>query len=178
MPLRPDELHRAVAAGPGLDRFESWVRVDRAQYRLPASVFLLREVLLRLRRLEADRARRIEEVARLRALPNVAPAVRQGDPEPLFRVPLLVPDRDHALARLERHVLGTGYIYDPPLDDYAGPAFAEPSLAPDAARRWARAVLPVDPLEAEKVMRWMRPSARVAKHTQRKRRSPGIASDL
>jgi dTDP-4-amino-4,6-dideoxygalactose transaminase len=159
MPLRPDELHRALAAGPGLERFESWIRVDRPQYRLPASAFLLRGVLRRLRRLEADRARRIEGVARLRALPNVAPAVRQGDPQPLFRVPLLVPDRDYALARLERQVLGTGYIYDPPLDDYAGPDLAEPSPAPDVARRWARAVLPVDPLEADKVMRWMRPSA-------------------
>jgi dTDP-4-amino-4,6-dideoxygalactose transaminase len=172
MPLRPDELHRAVAAGSGLERFESWMRVDRPQYRLPASAFLLRGVLRRLRRLEGDRARRIEGVARLRALPNVAPAVRHGDPEPLFRVPLLVPDRDHALARLERQILGTGYIYDPPLDDYAGPAFAEPSPAPDVARRWARAVLPVDPLEADKVIRWMR------RHTQRQGRSPGTASDL
>jgi dTDP-4-amino-4,6-dideoxygalactose transaminase len=159
MRLRPDELHRALAAGPGLERFETWIRVDRPQYRLPASAFLLRGVLRRLRRLEADRTRRIEGVARLRALPNVAPAVRQGDPQPLFRVPLLVPDRDYAVARLERQILGTGYIYDPPLDDYAGPDFAEPSPAPDVARRWARAVLPVDPLEADKVMRWMRPSA-------------------
>lgn len=159
MPLRPDELHRALAAGPGLERFETWIRVDRPHYRLPASAFLLRGVLRRLRRLEADRARRIEGVARLRALPNVAPAVRQGDPQPLFRVPLLVPDREDAVAGLERHILGTGYIYDPPLDDYAGPDFAEPSPAPDAARRWARAVLPVDPLEADNVMRWMRPAA-------------------
>jgi dTDP-4-amino-4,6-dideoxygalactose transaminase len=177
MPLRPDELHRAVAAGPGLERFETWIRVDRRQYRLPASAFLLRGVLRRLRRLEDDRGRRIEGVARLRALPNVAPAVRQGDPQPLFRVPLLVPDREYALARLERRILGTGYIYDPPLDDYAGPDFAEPSPAPDVARRWARAVLPIDPLEADKVMRLMRPSelsatGRLRKQGSRCRRPP------
>jgi dTDP-4-amino-4,6-dideoxygalactose transaminase len=174
MPLRPDELHRALAAGPGLERLETWIRVDRPQYRLTASAFLLRGVLRRLRRLEADRARRIEGVARLRALPNVAPAVRRGDPQPLFRVPLLVPDREYALARLERHIHGTGYIYDPPLDDYAGPDFAEPSPAPDVARRWARAVLPVDPLEADKVMRWMPPSASSAAGLLRK---PGFASE-
>jgi Glycosyl transferase family 2/DegT/DnrJ/EryC1/StrS aminotransferase family len=174
MPVRPDRLRHALAAGPGLEPFETWIRVDRPQYRLPAPAFLLRGMLRRLRRLDADRARRIEGVARLRALPNVAPAVRQGDPQPLFRVPMLVPDRDYALARLERHVLGTGYIYDPPLDDYAGPDFAEPSPAPDAARRWARAVLPVDPLEADKVMRCMRPAA--ASATRRPRTLPGSAA--
>jgi hypothetical protein len=173
MQLRPEELQRALAAGPGLEPFETWIRVDRPQYRLPASAFLLRGVLRRLRRLEADRARRIEGVARLRALPNVAPAVRQGDPQPLFRVPLLVPDREYALAGLERKVLGTGYIYDPPLDEYAGPDFAEPSPAPDVARRWARSVLPVDPLEADKVLRLMRPSAISA--TSRPRKLPGAA---
>jgi hypothetical protein len=169
MPLRPDELERALAAGPGLERFETWIGVDRPQYRLPASAVPLRGMLRRLRHLDADRARRIEGVARLRELPNVAPAVRHGDPQPLFRVPLLVPDREYALARLERHILGTGYIYDPPLDDYAGPDFAEPSPAPDVARRWGRAVLPVDPLEADKVMRWMRPPASSATPRPRKR---------
>lgn len=182
MPLRPDELRRALAAGPGLERFETWIRVDRPQYRLPASPFLLRGVLRRLRRLEADRARRIEGVARLRALPNVAPAVRQGDPQPLFRVPLLVPDREYAVARLERQILGTGYIYDPPLDDYAGPDFAEPSPAPDVARRWARAVLPVDPLEADRVMPGMRPSKQCQRRvsvscTYPGTRTPGSAPD-
>jgi hypothetical protein len=156
MPLRAADLQRAVAAGPGLEPFHSWVRVDSHEYRLQPSAFLLKGVLRRLRGLEADRARRIEGVARLRALPNVAPAVRQGEPQPLFRVPLLVDDRESTIAGLERHILGTGYIYDPPLDDYAGPEFAEPSPAPDVARWWARDVFPVDPLEADEVMRCIR----------------------
>lgn len=156
MPLRAGDLHRAVAAGPGLERFHPWLRVDSHHYRLQPSAFLLEGVLRRLRDLEADRERRIEGVARLRALAIVAPAVREGDPQPLFRVPLLVDDRKSMVATLERHILGTGYIYDPPLDDYAGPEFAEPSPIPGAARRWAGGIFPVDPLEADRVMRCIR----------------------
>jgi hypothetical protein len=33
------------------------------------------------------------------------------------------------------------YVYNPSLDDYAGPAFADPSPAPEAARWWASNVL-------------------------------------
>jgi hypothetical protein len=109
--------------------------------------------LRRLRHLDVDRARRIEGVDRLRALPAAAPAVREGDPQPLFRVPLLMEDRGAMIAKLERRILGIGYIYDPPLDDYAGPEFAEPSHAPEVARRWSRRVLPVDPLDAEAILR-------------------------
>jgi dTDP-4-amino-4,6-dideoxygalactose transaminase len=153
MPLRPGDLRSAVAAGPGLERFHTWLRVDGHQYRLQPSALLLTGVLRRLRDLDADRARRIDGVARLRTLPNVVPAVRDGHPQPLFRVPLLVDDRKSMVATLERHIVSTGYIYDPPLDDYAGPEFAEPSPTPDAARRWARGVFPVDPLEADRFMR-------------------------
>jgi hypothetical protein len=71
----------------------------------------------------------------------------------LFRVPLLIADRAEMIARLERRVVGIGYIYDPPLDDYAGDEFVEPSAAPEIARRWAGRVFPADPLEAERVMR-------------------------
>jgi hypothetical protein len=153
MPLRAGDLRRAVAAGPGLERFHPWVRVDSHQYHVRPSAWLLTGALRRLRNLEADRARRIEGVARLRALPSVAPAVREGEPQPLFRVPLLVDDRKSTIARMERRIAGIGYIYDPPLDDYAGPEFAEPSPAPDLARSWSGQVFPVDPLEADKVMR-------------------------
>ncbi|MFF8034971.1 hypothetical protein [Streptomyces sp. NPDC016626] len=40
----------------------------------------------------------------------------------------------------------TGYLCDPPLDDYAGQAFTDP--APGAARWFARHALPADPLRA------------------------------
>jgi hypothetical protein len=154
MPLRAPDLRRAVAAGPGLDPFHPWLRMDRHDYRLQPSATLLERALRRLRDLDADRARRLEGVDRLRDLPIAAAAVRKGDPQPLFRVPLLVEDRGAMIVRLERRILSIGYIYDPPLDDYAGPEFAEPSPAPDVARWWASRVLPIDPLEADRILRF------------------------
>jgi dTDP-4-amino-4,6-dideoxygalactose transaminase len=151
MPLRPGDLRRALAAAPELGAFHPWVRVDRHDYRVRQPRFLLEQALRRLRALERDRERRLEGVERLRELPGVAPAACEGDPQPLFRVPILVGDRGDAIGRLERRVHGLGYVYDPPLDDYAGPEFADPSPLPGPARRWAASVLPVDPLEADAV---------------------------
>jgi hypothetical protein len=159
MPLRAADLHHAVAAGPGLEPFDPWVRVNRHDYRVHPPAAYVERALRRLRDLDVDRARRIEGVGRLRALPVAAPAVRTGDPQPLFRVPLLVEDRGAMIAKLERRILGIGYIYDPPLDDYAGPEFAEPSPAPEVARGWSTRVLPVDPLEAEEILRYAPSSA-------------------
>jgi hypothetical protein len=68
---------------------------------------------------------------------------------------LLVDDRPAMIAKLERRVLSTGYIYDPPLDDYAGREFAAASPAPEVARSWSSRVVPVDPLEADRVLRSM-----------------------
>jgi hypothetical protein len=69
----------------------------------------------------------------------------------LFRVPLLVVDRDAAIAALARRGIVVGYLYDPPLDDYAGADFTDVSPAPEAARWFARHALPVDPLRAREV---------------------------
>jgi len=153
MPLRAVELGRAVADAPSLAAFHSWVRVDRHCYRVPPSPILLERALRRLRSLDADEARRVEGVVRLAALPMAAPALRDGPPQPLFRVPLLVEDRASLITKLERRIRSIGYIYDPPLDDYAGSAFADPSPAPDVARSWASRVFPADPLDAEEVLR-------------------------
>lgn len=153
MQLRPVDLRSAISAGPGLDPFHAWVRVDRHDYRSQPSGLLLERALRRLRDLETDRARRVEGVGRLRYLPAAAAAVGKGDPQPLFRVPLLVDDRGTMIEKLERQLLGIGYIYDPPLDDYVGPEFAEASPMPDAARWWASRVFPVDPLEADDFLR-------------------------
>jgi dTDP-4-amino-4,6-dideoxygalactose transaminase len=156
MPLRAPELRYAVSAAPDLAAFHSWVRVDRPHYRSRLSNALLADALRRLHRLDAERSRRIQQVDRLRALPTAAAAVKSGDAQPLFRVPLLVDDRPAVLGKLERRILGTGYIYDPPLDRYAGAEFAEPSNAPEAAQWWASHVVPVDPMEADAVMRVLR----------------------
>ncbi|MFF5568518.1 DegT/DnrJ/EryC1/StrS family aminotransferase [Streptomyces sp. NPDC012623] len=79
-----------------------------------------------------------------------------GSVQPLFRVPLLVEDRDAAIAALARHRLTTGYLYDPPLDRYAGAAFTDPSPAPAPAAWFARHALPVDPRRAGQVLSVLR----------------------
>jgi hypothetical protein len=150
MPLRITDLRPAIAGGPGLEAFDSWVRFDLHGYRLAPSERMLRRALRRLRALDADRARRLDGVRRLRELPTAAAAARLGDPQPLFRVPVLRDDRAELIPQLERRIRNIGYIYDPPLDDYAGPGLVEPSPEPQAARSWARRVFPVDPLEAER----------------------------
>jgi hypothetical protein len=158
MLLRPAELRRALDGAPDLDALHPWIRVDRHEYGNPPSPLVLAQALRRLRRLETDFAARVEGVRRLRHLDVAAPAVRAGDPQPLFRVPLLVDDRAAVIAALERRVHGIGYIYDPPLDDYAGPEFAEPSPNGGAAARvFASRVLPVDPLEAGRVLAVLAP---------------------
>jgi dTDP-4-amino-4,6-dideoxygalactose transaminase len=155
MDLREQELAGAIAAGGGLARFHPWMRVDRHDYRVRPSNVLLARAVKRIRALDDDRMRRIEAVERLRSLPELAAGARVGSAQPLFRAPLLVEDRAALISRLERRVLNVGYIYDPPLDDYAGAAFADPSPEPAAARRWAAQVFPADPLEADAVLKAM-----------------------
>ena len=53
---------------------------------------------------------------------------------------------------LRRRRINVYFVYDPPLDEYSGPEFSEPSLAPEAARWWGAHVLPVDPHDAERVL--------------------------
>jgi hypothetical protein len=87
--------------------------------------------------------------------PGSSPGTRHGFPpfvQPLFRVPLFVADRDAAIAALARRGIVVGYLYDPPLDDYAGAAFTDPSPDPAGARWFARHALPVDPLRARQVV--------------------------
>jgi hypothetical protein len=149
MQLRPGRLRSALAAAPGLDALDPWVRVDKHDYRLVQRSDLLADALELLRSPRRDRAARIDGVRRLRELPAAAASAKAGDPLALFRVPLLVEDRDTAAAALEAAGHPFQYVYDPPLDDYAGRDFVDHSPAPEAARWWARHALPVDPLLAE-----------------------------
>jgi len=112
----------------------------------------LRRTLGSLRDLRRDREERIAGVLRLRELDAVAPAAREGDPLPLLRVPLLVEDRDAAAVELQRRGITVFFVYAPPLDEYAGPEFCEPSPLPKAARWWADHILPIDPHDAERVL--------------------------
>ena len=151
IPLRAHHLEEAVAV-PRLDRFETWMTTAYPDYRMGQRTDRLRSTLDSLRDLDRDRQQRIEGVLLLRQLDAVAPVVRDGPARPLLRVPLLIRDRDLVAAELMRRGINVYFLYDPPLDDYAGPRFAEPSAAPEMARWWARHVLPVDPHDAERVL--------------------------
>ncbi|MGC9498318.1 DegT/DnrJ/EryC1/StrS family aminotransferase [Streptomyces sp. WG7] len=155
MPLRPDELARAVASAPDLDAHDSWVRVDMHDYRLRGGRFRLGRIGRGLGRLDdvlADCRAGTELLLSTRwARPDAWEGARSRSPDtaqPLFRVPLLVADRDAAARALARRGIVVGYLYDPPLDDYAGTAFTDPSPSPEGARWFARHALPVDPLRA------------------------------
>ncbi|WP_399897267.1 DegT/DnrJ/EryC1/StrS family aminotransferase [Streptomyces sp. BBFR51] len=168
MPLRPDELARAAASAPGLDAHDPWVRVDMHDYRLRAGRFRLGRIGRRLDRLDDVLAGCRAGTELLLSTRWAGPAARAGEGsgsaagtgggsaagavQPLFRVPLLVADRDAAVRALARRGIVVGYLYDPPLDDYAGAAFTDLSPAPEGARWFARHALPVDPLRARAVV--------------------------
>jgi hypothetical protein len=155
MPLRAPELAGAGRAR-GLDAHHSWVRVDMHDYRLAPGPLRARRITRRFGRLdEVLRAHR-EGAALLLDTEWAAPGALGGPRQPLFRVPLLVEDRDAAIAALARHGIVTGYLYDPPLDDYAGPEFTDASHGPEPARYFARHALPVDPLRAAKAIAVLR----------------------
>ncbi|MER7207593.1 DegT/DnrJ/EryC1/StrS family aminotransferase [Streptosporangium sp. NPDC000239] len=148
---RPEELAEAMKRVPDLPPFDSWVRADLHDYRTRRGPLSRRYQVRRLRGLPGQRARRIAGVRALAELPTVAAGVLAHLDQPLFRVPLLVADRDAAIAALERRGVATGYLYDPPYDDYL-PGLVEPSDDPGVARWWGRHALPVDPLQARRAL--------------------------
>ncbi|MCZ7459875.1 DegT/DnrJ/EryC1/StrS family aminotransferase [Streptomyces sp. WMMC940] len=150
MPLRPDELRQAVAQAPALPPFHSWARVDMHDYRISPGRARLHRTARLLDRLDDRLAAHLEGTRRLLASPWAEPG--PGPVQPLFRVPLLVADRDAAIAALARRRITTGYLYDPPLDDYASDLFTDPSPDPGPARWFARHALPADPLGAERII--------------------------
>ncbi|MFJ2057855.1 DegT/DnrJ/EryC1/StrS family aminotransferase [Streptomyces sp. NPDC087908] len=166
MPLRAEELARALTSAPALDPFHSWVRVDMHDYRLRPGAGRLRRTTRRFGRLDDVLATHRTGTALLlsggygtaeafpgRAAAGASPA---DPPQPLYRVPLLVEDRNAAVAALARRRITTGYLYDPPLDSYAGAAFTDPSPAPEPAAWFARHALPVDPRHATEALTVLR----------------------
>jgi len=151
VPLRAPRLERARSSGD-LGQFDVWMETAYPDYRMRQRSSHLKRTLGGLRDLGRDREERIAGVLRLRTLDAVAPAVRQGDPLPLLRVPLLIEDRDAVALELRRRGINVYFVYAPPLDEYSGPEFCEPSLSPEAARWWATHILPVDPHDAERVL--------------------------
>jgi DegT/DnrJ/EryC1/StrS aminotransferase family len=155
VPLRVPLLELACSSGD-LGQFDAWMTTAYPDYRMRQRSDYLRRTLGNLRDVERDRQQRIAGVLRLRALDAVAPAAREGDPLPLLRVPLLVEDRDAVALELRRRGINVFFVYAPPLDEYSGPEFCEPAALPEAARWWARHVLPVDPRDAEHVLSLVR----------------------
>lgn len=151
VPLRAPSLERARSSGD-LGQFDAWMETAYPDYRMRQRSGYLKRTLGCLRDLRRDREERIAGVLRLRALDAVAPAAREGDPLPLLRVPFLVEDRDAVALELRRRGITVFFVYAPPLDDYAGPEFCEPSPLPEAARWWAAHILPIDPHDAERVL--------------------------
>ncbi|QHY95899.1 Putative pyridoxal phosphate-dependent aminotransferase EpsN [Streptomyces sp. S4.7] len=151
MELRPGELKEALAEGPGLGGFESWVRVDMRRYRITPGRLRLARTERLLSGLDPLLAAHRAGTERLLATRWATPAP-PGPVRPLFRVPLLVADRDAAVAALARRRITTGYLYDPPLDVYAGDVFTDTSPRPAPAAWFARHALPADPLRARQVI--------------------------
>ncbi|MDX6362176.1 MAG: hypothetical protein QOC85_1179, partial [Streptomyces sp.] len=155
MALHPARLAESGRGTPNLDAYESWVRIDLHGYRSRHGALVRGQLGLRMARLDGDLARRRVGVSLLSGTTWASPALHdrtiRDSPLPLFRVPLLVHDRDALLERLVGHGVVCGYVYDPPLDDYAGAEFVEPSTDPAPARWFASHVLPADPLLARRV---------------------------
>jgi dTDP-4-amino-4,6-dideoxygalactose transaminase len=151
VPLRAPRLEEAVS-DPELGAFDEWMETAYLDYRMPQRPGALKATIASLRALNRDRRDRIEGVLRLRELEAVAPAARDGTALALLRVPLLIEDRDAVATALRRRGIKIHFVYAPPLDDYAGPEFAEPSPDPEAARWWAAHVLPIDPHDAARVL--------------------------
>ncbi|MES5821858.1 DegT/DnrJ/EryC1/StrS family aminotransferase [Streptomyces sp. RG80] len=155
MPLHAPRLALSAHEAPNLLPYDPWIRVDLHDYRARHGRLVRAGLNLRLNLLDENLAARRAGVTLLAGTPWASPALRDravgNGPLPLFRVPLLVEGRDELVERLVTHGIVTGYIYDPPLDDYAGAEFVEPSPDPGPARWFASHVLPADPLLARKV---------------------------
>ena len=152
MALHAPRLAASALRAPSLTAYEPWIRVDLHDFRTRHGTLVRGQLKLRMALLDENLTRRRAGVSVLSGTAWASPALRdraaRGGPLPLFRVPLLVHDRDALVQRLVRHGVVAGYIYDPPLDDYAGAEFVEPSPDPTSARWFASHVLPADPLLA------------------------------
>ncbi|MEU5583387.1 DegT/DnrJ/EryC1/StrS family aminotransferase [Streptomyces huasconensis] len=156
MDLRPRRLAECARHAPSLSAYEPWVRVDLHGFRERHGALVHAQLKVRMDRLDGDLTRRSVGVSLLAGTAWAGRALRDRTAEegalPLFRVPLLVEDRDVLLDRLVDHGVVCGYVYDPPLDDYAGAEFVEPSPDPSAARWFASHTLPADPLLARRII--------------------------
>lgn len=152
MALRPERLEAALSIGPGLDSFESWVRVDEPGYRTALSKRSLKRILSKLSQFDNDSNDRILGVKKLLSLEVAAPILGNIETQAFLRVPLLVKKRDEIARQLQRNGFPVSYIYHPSLDEYAGPSFVTPPEDPAGGHWWSSHVLPIDPLIAHRFL--------------------------
>ncbi|MCA2220380.1 DegT/DnrJ/EryC1/StrS family aminotransferase [Nonomuraea aurantiaca] len=149
---RPTPHEDALMAVRGnLSAMDPWLGIDHDGWRMRPGPALCRYQRSRLRAIDRERERRLAGVEVLRRTPWVAAGVRESPVRPLLRVPLLVDRRDEIVAGLERLGVVPGFVYDPPLDDYLPTIRQGPT--PEIARWWTGHVLPVDPLDAPRMVR-------------------------
>jgi hypothetical protein len=151
MPYETTAVRQAQQEGGGLDRFDRWVRVDNHLYQTWPLRFSRRATLRRLAAFDENRRRRIAGARKICELGLTPPGLPIPTDTALFRVPLLVRQREQVRAYFGERGLALDYIYDPPLDVYA-PELTEPVAASRSAARWSRDVLPVDPLVADRFL--------------------------
>lgn len=151
MPYETTAVRQAQKEGGGLDRFDRWVRVDNHMYRTWPLRSAQRATLRRLEVFEEERGRRLAGAGRLLESGLTPPDLLIPPDTALFRVPLLVREREKLRAYFAQRGLALDYIYDPPLDVYA-PGLTERLAASGSAAQWSRDVLPVDPLLADRFL--------------------------
>jgi hypothetical protein len=151
MPYETTAVRQAQNEGGGLDRFDRWVRVDNHMYRTWPLRFSRRATLRRLAAFEENRRRRLAGARKLFELGLTPAGLPVSSDTALFRVPLLVREREKVRAHFAERGLALDYIYDPPLDVYA-PGLTERLASPCGAAHWSRDVLPVDPVLADRFL--------------------------
>jgi len=152
MAYRREEVQKERAAGAGLDRFERWVRVDNSRYRTqPAESDVLR-TLRTLENFEENRRLRLDGTRKLLGLRLTPQEIQLPEGCALFKVPMFIQGREGVVTDFARRGMELDYIYDPPLDRYADEELALSIPSPEAAQRWSRDVLPVNPMVADRFL--------------------------
>ncbi|WP_219471748.1 DegT/DnrJ/EryC1/StrS family aminotransferase [Nonomuraea rhizosphaerae] len=148
--LAPHEDMLGAALGD-VDAMDYWLSSDNAGWRTRPGPSLMRYQRSRLRTVDEEQERRLAGVEKLRRTPWAAQGVRDNPIRPLLRVPLMIEQRDEVVSELERMGVVPGFIYDPPLDEYLTMIPQGPT--PEIARWWTGHALPVDPLDAPRMIR-------------------------
>ncbi len=149
MPLRAEQL-RSAQASRDIGAFDPWVLVDGPMSRTETKNKEIAALISKLQPYLDDNSDWLKGVEKLTKLDAAIPITRELTDQPLMRVPLLVESRESIRGKLRESSMSVPYVYFPPLDEYAGTEFCDPSTAPENAQWWGEHVLPIPPLFADK----------------------------